>query len=112
MSNLVISFRLLFGKKLVMDGQNFKNFVITILQVNKIDPVSWSVSQSVIQTERQTDRQSVSQSVIQTERQTVSQSVIQTERQTVSQSVRQSDSQTCNADNTSKYTVGSVKEQQ
>ena len=52
--NLDISFRLLFGKKLVMDGQNFKNFVITILQVNKIDPVTWSVSRSVIQTERQT----------------------------------------------------------
>lgn len=37
--NHFISFRLLFGKKLAMDGQNFKNFVITILQVNKIDSV-------------------------------------------------------------------------
>ena len=61
--NLVISFRLLFGKKLVMDGQNFKNFVITILQVNKIDPVSWSVSQSVIQTERQSVSQSDSRTI-------------------------------------------------
>ena len=42
--NHVISFRLLFGKKLAMDGQNFKNFAIMILQVNKIDSVSWSVS--------------------------------------------------------------------
>ena len=42
--NHVISFRLLFGKKLAMDGQNFKNFAIMILQVNKIDSVIWSVS--------------------------------------------------------------------
>jgi len=35
--NYFISFRLLFGKKLAMDGQNFKNFVIMILQVKQRD---------------------------------------------------------------------------
>ena len=37
-----------------MDGQNFKNFVITILQVNKIDSDSWSVIQSYRQIVRPT----------------------------------------------------------
>lgn len=76
--NRVISFRLLFGKKLAMDGQNFKNFVITILQVNKINSVSLSVSQirkscsqSVIQTDRPADSKSVGQSIGHSDSQTM-----------------------------------------
>ena len=94
--NHVISFRLLFGKKLAMDGQNFKNFAIMILQVNKIDSVSWSVSQAVSQSVCLSICQSVSLSVCLSVCQSVSLSVCQLVSQPVSQSASQSVSQlTC-----------------
>lgn len=70
-----------------MDGQNFKNFVITILQVNKIDSVRWSVGWSVSRSVRQAGGQVGGQ----TGRRAAGRSVGRSVSQLVSQTDRQSD---------------------